>query len=369
MTDTFQWERCNSGGTSCVDILGATGPTYTQVAADVGKTIRVRGTRDGTLVGESAATAIVAGPITPPPPGNWSSFYNVSPPAFSPSRTVNVSTQSALMAAIQGALGGDLVNYTGGTLSGEFGAITRNGPLAVVNLNGAHFAGTPAGSRLPAFYLKGAGGLRFLNFGLSNPGGDGLWVQDANTLEFWGFVVSNCGGQGIHLLGASKACDGVLLHGEVTNCGLDLAQDPHVDKGSGLHGFYSGGSSFPVTNGDWTLYVHDQARGAAMEINRTRNTHIALKAVNCTYVARSQAGGNALQPWATSAESSSTWNDNITVDYLEASNVARVVETVGMEAGSLANSKVLVGRGTNVRLSPAYATSGHAGMQYIDCTP
>ena len=37
----YQWRRCNSGGGACADIGGATGTTYTLVAADLGQTIRV----------------------------------------------------------------------------------------------------------------------------------------------------------------------------------------------------------------------------------------------------------------------------------------------------------------------------------------
>jgi inosine-uridine nucleoside N-ribohydrolase len=38
---TYQWERCNSTGSSCHAITGATGRAYTPAAADVGSTIRI----------------------------------------------------------------------------------------------------------------------------------------------------------------------------------------------------------------------------------------------------------------------------------------------------------------------------------------
>jgi hypothetical protein len=38
---SYQWERCNSAGSSCHAIGGATGRTYTLVSADVGATIRI----------------------------------------------------------------------------------------------------------------------------------------------------------------------------------------------------------------------------------------------------------------------------------------------------------------------------------------
>lgn len=38
---TYQWERCDSGGGSCVDIVGATNVNYVLTAADVGSRLRV----------------------------------------------------------------------------------------------------------------------------------------------------------------------------------------------------------------------------------------------------------------------------------------------------------------------------------------
>ncbi len=57
-----QWQRCDAGGASCVDIAGAVGPTYTVAEADVGSTIRLTETGtngDGSAVAVSAATSVV----------------------------------------------------------------------------------------------------------------------------------------------------------------------------------------------------------------------------------------------------------------------------------------------------------------------
>jgi len=60
---SYQWKRCNSSGSSCVAISEATYPTYTPVAADVGRTLRVVETVEASLYvdGEStsAASAVV----------------------------------------------------------------------------------------------------------------------------------------------------------------------------------------------------------------------------------------------------------------------------------------------------------------------
>ena len=47
ITFTYQWQRCNASGASCVTIAGATAQTYTVQAADVGSTLRVVVTGDG----------------------------------------------------------------------------------------------------------------------------------------------------------------------------------------------------------------------------------------------------------------------------------------------------------------------------------
>jgi hypothetical protein len=60
---TRQWRRCNSSGTSCADIAGATGSTYTLVHTDAGSTIRFRVTgtsTTGTTVADSDPTSVVS---------------------------------------------------------------------------------------------------------------------------------------------------------------------------------------------------------------------------------------------------------------------------------------------------------------------
>ena len=59
---SFQWQRCNAGGTSCIDISGATAGTYVLGSGDLGSTVRVAVTARN-AVGEatavSAATSVV----------------------------------------------------------------------------------------------------------------------------------------------------------------------------------------------------------------------------------------------------------------------------------------------------------------------
>jgi hypothetical protein len=74
-----QWQRCNSGGTACAPISGATGKRYTVARRDIGHTIRLKETATnaaGSSSSSSAATAVVtAAPASAP--------ANTSPPKVS----------------------------------------------------------------------------------------------------------------------------------------------------------------------------------------------------------------------------------------------------------------------------------------------
>ena len=61
-TLTHQWQHCDAAGAACVDIAGATTPTYAVTAADVGATFRVTVTgtnRFGKATSQSVQTAAV----------------------------------------------------------------------------------------------------------------------------------------------------------------------------------------------------------------------------------------------------------------------------------------------------------------------
>jgi hypothetical protein len=67
----YQWQRCDTSGSSCTNVAGATQSTYTIVQADAGSTLRVEVTatnRFGTAKADSAPTQVVVAPLPPPSP-------------------------------------------------------------------------------------------------------------------------------------------------------------------------------------------------------------------------------------------------------------------------------------------------------------
>jgi streptogramin lyase len=61
---SYQWQRCNSAGAECANISGATSSSYTPVAADVGKKLRITETATNE-VGSTEATSPASGVVTP----------------------------------------------------------------------------------------------------------------------------------------------------------------------------------------------------------------------------------------------------------------------------------------------------------------
>ena len=58
----YQWSRCDAAGAHCKAIRGATAPTYTPVAKDVGQTLGFA-VRAHDAVGASTAFASLVGPV------------------------------------------------------------------------------------------------------------------------------------------------------------------------------------------------------------------------------------------------------------------------------------------------------------------
>jgi hypothetical protein len=66
---SYAWGDCNSSGSSCSAIAGATSSTYTLTAADVSKYMSVTVTASNSG-GHGSVTSASVGPVLPPPPVN-----------------------------------------------------------------------------------------------------------------------------------------------------------------------------------------------------------------------------------------------------------------------------------------------------------
>jgi uncharacterized repeat protein (TIGR01451 family) len=67
---TYQWRRCDSNGLFCTDIASATGSTYTLLAADAGKRVRVKVTVTSGAAGTSSVVSSSTATILPLAPVN-----------------------------------------------------------------------------------------------------------------------------------------------------------------------------------------------------------------------------------------------------------------------------------------------------------
>lgn len=65
MTFAYQWQRCDVNGANCVDLAGATGPTYAVQTPDVGNRLRARVTATNSD-GNSSASSQPTAQVTPP---------------------------------------------------------------------------------------------------------------------------------------------------------------------------------------------------------------------------------------------------------------------------------------------------------------
>lgn len=104
ITYAYQWLRCNGGGNSCANIVGALTKTYVLVAADAEQTIRVRVTAtnaDGSASAESSQTAKVAAATSNAAP------KNTAPPTISGTPKVG-----QVLTANDGSWSGNPTGYT-----------------------------------------------------------------------------------------------------------------------------------------------------------------------------------------------------------------------------------------------------------------
>ena len=356
---SFKWQRCVN--TTCLAIAGATGSSYTAASADVGDTLRVTATGTnvaGTYSVDSAPTGLVANatgsppppPPPPPPPSSTPSFPALPVrPAFSPKRTIYVTTQSQFLAALSNLQPGDLVNVSPMTLTGEIVIRASLADYAEIDFaSGVHFTGAAVGSKLPSVWVVGTSKLRLFGGEITGNGNDGLRIEDSSYVTWQGFTIHDTAGTGLYVHGISRGTDHLDLYGEIYHCGWDyLNLDPHAEKGTGIHAAYLGGGNLPTTTSSFVLDIHDQTVGSAVEAgSMLQNSDLWIRAKRITFVATQQVAGNAIQGWGDQ-------NQKNRVHYLEAEDVTRAVEGDGLYSATTSDAFTIeYARTLRSRLSP-----------------
>jgi hypothetical protein len=289
----------------------------------------------------------------------YASETNFAAAAFTAVRTINVTTQSAFMTAWNAIQPGDLINVSGVTFTGEITLANKNlTNWAEIHFDAStKFVGVSSVQNLPAVWINNDSYIRFYGGDISDSAsggqaGPGILVYDSSYITWWGFVSHDVGRDGLDIFSVNKPNSSLDFKGEVYHWGLNLAWDPHAEKGTGLHGANLGDSNYGMQDSRVALYAHDGAAGAGIEAGGSKSTDffknntIYVWCQNLTMVALSQTGGNCVQ----------YWGENVTgnvIKYLEAENLqGRPYETGGMYSGqSLSSDTIEYGRASNTNLN------------------
>jgi hypothetical protein len=287
---------------------------------------------------------------------------DTTPPAWTPTRTFMVSTEDEFASRYGTVVDGDRIVADGGLIFNRQLNLNRRftGRGIEIRFEDHQFRGDRTGD-LNAVYVTGTK-HRIFGGELSNPAGHGILFHSSSDILWHGFKVDGVGGTCLRVFATGGNVDRLDLVGEVTRCGGDLSLDPHQERGSGLHPTYVGGvATFPsalaVKNSRFVIDAHDCPTGSNQVGPCAFFNDFYIRARNLTFVAKTQTGGNAVQPFGDSGE-----NDI----WVEADNVAQVVRP----AGNLGRTLVFHGRGTNVRgnYDSTVPYMPHPAVTYQDCT-
>jgi hypothetical protein len=284
----------------------------------------------------------------------WRTATHFARPRFRPTLTVDVHTAGGFWHAWNDLRPGEEINVHGVTFSG--GAVFHHKRLrgwAEVHFDSrTRFTGTP-GSNEAAAWLDHCSHIRLYGGNLTNPrGGAGIIIADSSWLTWWNFVIHDTGNTGLFVRGTHQPLRHLDLKGQIYHWGLNLALDPHREKGTGLHGANLADSPFGITDSRFALDLHDGATGAGVEAGGskrtmyfTRNT-LYLRCRNLTKVAIRATAGNCVQVWGRNV----TYND---FRYIEAHNLTgRPFETGMFPGQSLRTNRVVFGRAVHTNLNP-----------------
>lgn len=295
----------------------------------------------------------------------WRAATHFARPRFRAQRTVDVHTARQFWRAWNRIRPGEEIDVHGVTFAGEAVFDKRLTRWAEVHFDSrTRFVGTP-GENLPAAWVNHAQHIRFYGGNLTNPaGGSGITIYDSSHVTWWNFVVHDTGNTGVFVQGIHRANSHLDLKGDISHWGLNLALDPHSEKGTGLHGANLADSPYGVTDSRFALTLHDGATGAGVEMGGRFDTDLFahnalyLRCRNLLKVATKLTAGNCAQLWGRNIVSN-------VFRYIQAENLTGLpYETGGMYEGqSLKTDRVLYGRASHTNLNPR-AGSVHWDSRY-----
>jgi hypothetical protein len=288
----------------------------------------------------------------------WARVTAFPRPSFHAQRRIVVRSAGSFWAAWNALRPGDRITVHGVAFHGEAVFSKELSGWAEVHFDAATTFAGAAGSNLPAAWIHGANHVRFYGGNLTNPnGGSGITLDDSSYVSWWNFTIHDTANTGLFVRGITRASDHLDLKGEISHWGLNLALDPHAEKGTGLHGANLADANHTVKDSRFALYLHDGAAGSGVEAGGSKSTDgfsnntLYLRCRHLTMVARVQVGGNCAQ----------VWGENVTGNrfaYLQAQNLeGRPYDATGMFGGrSLASDRVGYGRASRTNLNPRVGT-------------
>ncbi len=344
--------------------------TFTGLACGTVYTLAVAAERGGLRSAFATLIASTSSCSTSTADMGATGYRQLVRPAFTPARTLTATTPGQFLDDLANLQPGDELDVEPMTIPGEIKiANVLSAPAEIHFAPGVFFTGFAADTDLPAVWIVGAKNVRLYGGDLTNPGGGGILVYDSTNVLWWHFKAHDAGGGCLSVFNVNSGSNGLDFDGDLSNCGLDLTDDPHAEVGTGQHGSYIGGGNtgYAVANSKFSLYIHDQPYGAALQAgSNLSNDEFWVKAENVSFQAKSQVAGNAIQFWGGALK-------NITVHEVTGENLAgRVVETGGMYDTGNSNIVVMVARGTNTLMNPLLSRINCApnpAVTYEDCSP
>ena len=106
----------------------------------------------------------------------------------------------------------------------------------------------------------------------SDAGGDCLRSYGAQHVTWWYFTAHDCGGTGAAFFGGQEPTEHNDFNGTIWDVGQNLARDPHLEKGTGLHCVnLDDNNIYAFEHNRFAFYCHDISSGAAIDLSERIN--------------------------------------------------------------------------------------------------